>query len=423
MKRLSKILAILLAGTLIMVSCRSDNEDIKPDTPSTKYKYLLMTLSERVVGSKAGFVTAFDELPSGTVDNIDSNSLQGSNMGGFIAFGNHIYKKYATADNSNGIEKNGVDASGKVIVEGFLQTGQGKPGSGNFVILDESHGFYWDVDEPLKIQKFNPGTMARTGSLDMAAAVNERGKDEAGITFRSIGRKFLAVKNGKLFADLNYASTTGGQQGFWDDFYPDVYIVVIDIATGKYEKTIKVNDTGSISYVNENRMYNFDSNGDLYFITQGRSALGGKSKISRIKANSTDIDSTWELKFSDFNSDDKGKFTGIFLHDGLMIVNLNLEPLTGGPNGNINSKDVWAKYTVDINTKQFNRIKNVPVGRNEGAAESAVLIDDKIYVRAGTTAGDINGYFLYDKGTNSATQIFNVNVGGLVSGLYRIELP
>lgn len=423
MKKISYLLAFVLLISLTAVSCSSDNNHDLPDEPDeSAYKYVLMTLSERVVGSKAGFVSAYDEMPSGTVDNVDGNSLQGHNMGGFIPYKNHLYKKYSTDDNSNGIEKIQVGADGKVSIAGFLQTGQGVPGSGNFAIADDNLGFYWDVDKPLEIQKFDPTTLSRTGAIDLTDVVNERGADEAAITFRSIGRKFLVVKEGKLYADLNYANSEGGQQGFWDDFYDDVYIAVIDIATETHEKTIRVENTGSIAYVNENRMYSFDTNGDLYFITQGRSALGGKAKISRIKANASDIDASWELKYSDFNASDEGKFTGVFVKDGIMLVAANTEPLTGGPNGNINSQDIWKLYRVDLNTQQLEAVEGIPAARNQGAAELAVDIDDHIYLRVGTNSGDTNGYFLYDEATNSAQQVFSVDVGGLVSGLYKVKV-
>lgn len=424
MKKINIVVLMAFITALFAVSCSSDDDHgpIGPDKPDPTHKYVLMTLSERVVGSKAGFVSAYDEMPSGTVDNIGENSLQGQNMGGFIPYKNHLYKKYTTDDNSNGIEKIQIAADGKVTVAGVLLTGQGKPGSGNFAIVDDHLGFYWDLDEPLTLQKFDPESLSRTGSIDLSEVVNERGADEEAITFRSIGRKFLMVKEGKLYADLNYATTEGGQQGFWDDFYDDVYIAVIDIASETHEKTIKVENTGSIAYVNENRMFSFDSNGDFYFITQGRSAVGGKSKISRIKAHSTDIDATWELKYSDLNSSDEGKFTGVFVKDGVMIVGANTEPLTGGPNGNINTEDIWRLFRVNVDSKEFTAVEGLPAGRNQGAAELAVEIDGNIYLRVGTNSGDVNGYFLYDEANNSTTQVFTVDVGGLVSGFYKVKV-
>src|SRR5690606_27733932 len=155
---------------------------------------------------------------------------------------------------------------------------------------NETTGFYWDAAEPLKIQKFNPTTMTNTGSLDFATVVNQRGANETAIKFRAIGQKLLAIKNGKLFANITYGKVDGTQSGFFDDFFPDTYIAVIDVATGTYEKTIEIEDAGGITYINDNRMYDFDTNGDLYIVTQGKQpqGLGSKSKIVRIKANDTD---------------------------------------------------------------------------------------------------------------------------------------
>ena len=83
-------------------------------------------------------------------------------------------------------------------------------------------------------------------------------------------------------------------------------------------------------------MYDFDSNGDLYIVTQGLSATGGKSKISRIKAGETDIDADWSLNMDDIT--EGGKFVSVFAKDGQLITLIPNAPLTGGPTGNINSK-------------------------------------------------------------------------------------
>lgn len=419
MKRNSSIFILCVAVLLAVTGCQKDKEG--PDAPGTDVKYVLMTLSDRITGSKAGFVSAFDEMPTGNIDNIGPNSLQGQGMGGFRTYKNQIFKIFSTEDYAKSIERLSVAANSKVTVDKILLPGQSKFGSGNFVIADDETGFYWDADEPLNIQKFNPVTLSKTGTIDLKEVVNERGKDESNILFRSIGQKFLAVKDGKLFANITYADSQGGQQGFFDDFYEDVYIAVIDIATSEYEKTIKVEDTGSITYINENHMYDFDSNGDLYIVFQGKSAIGGKSKIARIKAGSTDIDDSWELKFSDFRAGDDGKFVGVFAKEGKLIMVLNTEPLKGGPDGNINTDDIWKFYVVDVASKAFTPIDGMPVGTNPGAAQAATEIDGEIYLRGSTSEG-INGYFLYDGAANSAAQVFNVDVGGAVSGLYKVEI-
>lgn len=396
------------------------DSDPTPDTTG-KTKYVLMTMSDRTSQNKPGFVTAFDEFPTGNISNVTTTSLQGSGMGGMRPYNNWLFTISGTANYEKGIERLAIAEDGRVSVGGILLTDQSTFGSGNFVIENETNGFYWDGGDPLKLQTFNPTTLGRTGDIDFSAAVNERGTDEDGILFRSIGQKFLAIKGGKLYANITYARTNGTQKGFFDDFYPDVYIAVIDLATRTHEKTITIEGTGSIAYINENRMYDFDTNGDLYVVCQGRNALGTDSKIARIKANETDIDATWELKFSEYNPSDEGKFVGVFAKDGRLVLVVNTVPLTGGPTGNINAADIWKFYTVDVASKTFTEITGIPAGTNPGAAQAVEEVDGKILLRGSTLNESDNGY--YELNGTAATRLFNVTEGGSVTGFYKIELP
>lgn len=406
----------LVAGASLLASCADDEAQ-----PTGTTKYVLVTMSDRTNQNKPGYITAFDELPSGSISNITATSLSGYGMGGWRTFENWILKMFDVDSYSKAIERIAVSETGVVTVDKTLLPDQSAFGSGNFVIVNETQGFYWDAASPLAVQKFNPITLQNSGSIDLAAVVNQRGTDEAGILFRAIGQKFLAVKNGKLFANITYAKTNGAQKGFFDDFYEDVYIAVIDIATGTHDKTIVIEDTGSIAYINENEMYDFDTNGDLYVVCQGRSALGGKSKIARIKANSTDIDDTWELNFTDYRAEDNGKFVGVFAKDGKLILVVNTETLTGGGAGNINTADIWKFYSVDVSTKVFTEITGIPVGTNPGAAQAVVELDGKILLRGSTNTEATNGY--YELNGTVATQLFNVTAGGSVCGFYKITLP
>lgn len=408
---------VWIAVASLLTSCSDDNDPVASGTT----KYVLVTMSDRANQNKPGYITAFDEIPSGNISNITANSLSGYGMGGWRTFENWILKMFDTEAYSKAIERIAISDAGLVTVDNALLPDQSAFGSGNFVIVDATQGFYWDAASPLSIQKFNPTTLQNTGSIDLSAVVNERGAGEAEILFRAIGQKFLAVKNGKLFANITYARTNGPQKGFFDDFYEDVYIAVIDISTSSYESTTTIEDTGSIAYINENEMYDFDDNGDLYVVCQGRSALGGKSKIARIRANSTTVDNTWELNFTDFRAEDNGKFVGVFAKDGKLILTVNTETLTGGGSGNINTADIWAFYNVDIASKTFSAISGIPVGTNPGAAHAVVEVDNKILLRGSTNTEDINGY--YELNGNVATQLFNVTEGGSVSGFYKITLP
>lgn len=409
-----------LAALIIVLGFSACSDDDAPKATGTT-KYVLVTMSDRTNQNKPGYTSAFDEIPGGDISNITATSLSGFGMGGWRTYDNWIFKMFDTEAYSKAIERIAVSESNEVTVEKTLLPGQATFGSGNFVIVNETQGFYWDEASPLAIQKFNPTTLQNTGSIDLTAVVNERGVGVEGILYRSIGQKFLAVKNGKLFANITYAKTNGSQKGFFDDYYEDVYIAVIDIATSTYESTTTIEDTGSIAYINENEMYDFDTNGDLYVVCQGRSALGGKSKIARIKANSTSIDDTWELNFTDFREADNGKYVGVYANEGKLILVVNTESLTGGPTGNINTADIWKFYSVNIATKAFTEITGIPVGTNPGAAQAVVEVDGKILLRGSTNTEATNGYF--ELNGTVATQLFNVTAGGSVCGFHKIVLP
>src|SRR5690606_37848350 len=98
--------------------------------------------------------------------------------------------------------------------------------------------------------------------------------------------------------------------GMFDDYFEDIHVAVIDLASNSYEKSITYPQTGGIAYINDNEMYSRDENGDLYIVTQGRSALGGKSKIIRIKASETDFDKNWEINMDDIT--EGGKFVTVY---------------------------------------------------------------------------------------------------------------
>lgn len=422
-KHLLTVLSLLTC--LAVISCKKDNNDGSNDSED---KYVIITLSDRVTGNKAGYISAFNTFPSGTVSNVGPGSLEGEGMGGWRVYGDMIFKMFSTASNSQGIEKIKVSRDGTVSVDKIISpqdvTEASKyNGNGNLVIENATSGYYWDASEPYKIQQFNPTTMINTGSMDFEEKVKERVTPD--VAFAAIGQKFLAIKGGKLFANLTYAKVKpqASQVGFFDDLYTDVYIAVIDLVSGDWESVTSIENTGSIAYINENHMYDFDDNGDLYIVTQGTDmrGLGGKSKIARIKANETSVDKTWELNFSDFRAEDNGKFVNVFAKNGRLIVTLNTITLTGGENGNINSQDIWEFYSIDVNSPSvFNKIEGIPVGTNPGAAMLASEVDGNVYLRGATlTAG--NGYYEYDYNTNSASLAFSIDIGGAVSGFHKLK--
>lgn len=408
-----KRISIALFSGLLLGAC-ADDDPVGP-IGGDDTGYALLTMSENNL-TKPGYISVFSERPSGNISNVNATSVQGMGMGGWRTYGNWAFKMFNTSGNEKGIERLSFGKDRQITVSGFIKTNNTINGSGNFVIQDESEGYYWDADNPLQIQTFNPTSMQRTGYIE----VSEVAVEQEGVNFQAVGQHFLALKGGKLYADISYGKNTGAQSGMFDDYFQDLHVAVIDIVAAKYEKTITYPETGGIAYINDNEMYSFDDNGDLYIVTQGRSALGGKSKIVRIKASETDFDKNWEINMDDIT--EGGKFVTVYASNGKLITTVPTEKLTGGPTGNINFEEIWEFYTIDVNTRQANKIAGVPKSTNSGGAYATVKVDNKVLLRVNAPSQNVNGYFELSSDLSSASPLFNVTEGGSVSGLFKVTL-
>ncbi|WP_437921114.1 hypothetical protein [Sphingobacterium sp. LRF_L2] len=415
------IIAALSALLIGFVSCSKSNDDETTPPSTTESRYILQTISE-IAQLKPGFMASYEAVPTGTVSNVtQSSSVSGQANEGWRTYNGQVFKMF-NASFERGIYKLNVAADGKISYDTrSIKTNNTINGSGNFAIESETKGYYWDADDPWNIQTFNPTTVQRTGKLDYDFETKLK-KSDAGIGFQGLGQHFLAIKKGKLYADIVYSKGTGSASGMFNDFFPNVYLAVIDLTTGAYEKTLTIENTGSIGYINDNEMYSFDSNGDLYIICQGTNgALGKNSKIVRIKADETSIDS-WELKFSEFKSTDEGKFTAVFAKDQKLIVTINDVPLINGTpaqGGNINAGEIWKFYSVDVSDKKYTAIEGVPLSTNSGGAYAAFALDDKILLRISAPSASFSGF--YELNGTTATKLFGV-AEGYVANFAKITL-
>lgn len=400
-------------AVITMLSACKKNETPKPDPDPAQEKYVVMTMSENTL-TKPGYVSAFSEKPTGNLSNITTGTLQGMGMGGWRPYNNWLFKMFNTSGNEKGIERLDVAANGTITSGGFLKTNNTINGSGNFVIASETSGYYWDADKPFMIQQFNPTTLSRTGEWNFESAIK---KNDDGINNQSIGQHFLAVKGGKLYADIHYGKNSGAQSGMFDDFFSGIELAVINLSNGALEKTISYDNTGGIAYINDNQMYSYDTNGDLYIVTQGRSALGGQSKLLRIKSGQSEFDN-WEIDMDGIMTG--GKFVSVFADAGKIYTTIPNTALTGGPTGNINFSEVWEFYVIDAATKSRTKISGIPAVTNPGAAYGAQKLDGKIVLRVNTPSQSINGY--YELNGTQATSLFNITEGGSVSGIYIITV-
>src|SRR3546814_740046 len=105
-KQFLRAATAIVTAAALFTSCAKDDPTPSQDSDT---KYVLITLADRVSGSKAGFISSFDEMPTGTISNAAAGSLEGQGMGGWRTYGNNIYKMFRTEDYVQGIEKINVE--------------------------------------------------------------------------------------------------------------------------------------------------------------------------------------------------------------------------------------------------------------------------------------------------------------------------
>ncbi|PKK36688.1 hypothetical protein BWI96_09920 [Siphonobacter sp. SORGH_AS_0500] len=207
----------------LLAGCSKDSADNPTPTPTANAKYVLMTDVTKF--QSPGYLTAFTSIPTGTVNPITSKALQVKSAFGFRAFGKWFFNR-SNAAGDVGLQKYTVANDGSIVDGGFIA------GSTQYVIATETSGYYLDETRgTLKIQKFNPTTMQRTGEIDLSSL------QKSGVEYQVIGKHTLATKEGKLYAGITYG--TKKALGYGDDIYNYIEFAVIDMATDKLDKTIK----------------------------------------------------------------------------------------------------------------------------------------------------------------------------------------
>ncbi len=392
--------ALILAG---LASC-SDSDDDNAATPSEQPQYVLIT-ANLTSQDGTGFLKAFSSLPTGTVDNTGTAAFQTLGAYGFRSFGKWVFKKNNDAG-ENGLQKYSVGADGKMVKDGFIRTGD----SPNYHVVDATTGFYWDASLGLlKLQKFNPTTMQRTGEIDLAPNVRR-----TAAPYQSAGQHLLMARAGKLYADVHFGTDTG--QGFLDATTDTARLAVVDIATGRYEKTTQFVGARGLGYIAENPMWTQDETGAIYLLSLG--ALGSAtpgSKIMRLPAGGTDFDAGWSLSMNDYRRG--GAFIHLAVRGGKVYTNIPQQAIAADFS-NLAS-NMWEYNAIDIASKQATRLGGLPVADFNGSSESIREIDGKLSFLV--TAPGFNGFYQLTPGSTTATEAFRVSGGGSAQGLALLK--
>lgn len=427
MRLIKPLLSMSFAFALTLASCSSsdDNNPVTPVDPEVKQsQYFLMTLSEGKGPVKNGFLKAYSSLPKGMIDNATGNTTTTGGMGGYRQYGNRVYRMFDD-NNSRALgqfifDDKGFYTTKSIAVEPKIA------GSGNFTLTnDHTTGYYFEGAQPTQIQIFDPIGMAKKGMLgDYAEQINalEKKLNLQGVNFKAIGQHLLAINGNKLYADITFGKNQGAQGGMFDGVSTDVHLAVIDLTNGKWIGDTQVKNTGNIAFVDENPLYYFDENKDLYFVCQGikTGGLGDQSKIARIKNGANEVDQSWELDFNTmFNSVTPGKFSTIYVEKGKIVTLVNDVPLANPQT--INLTPIWKYVVIDIKSKAVTpiQIEGVTLVETPAASLGVSKIDNKKFIRV---VNDTKlGYYELSEDMLKATPSIEIQKGGKPQGLFKVN--
>lgn len=385
------------------LGCSSDEtNDPTPVTPVEKDKFVLMTSTERF-GS--GYFTALDSLPSGTIQATNAKSLQIKEAFGFRTFGKWFFNR-TNAAGDVGLQKYSLNTDGSLKDEGFIA------GATQYLVVNETTGYYLDETRSLlKLQKFNPTTMLRTGEVDLSTVQKQ------GVEYQAVGKHTIAAKEGKLFVGISYG--TKAAAGYGDDVFNSIEFAVVDIATDKYEKTIKYDGLRGVGWGSSgNKMWSLGDDGALYFYSTGLGATAfANTAIIRVKKGETDFDKSWTFSTKEWQA--ANSLATALVKGGKMYFEMASEALKPDYT-NLTKTPIFDYYVYDFGTKAITKITGLPKHEYAYANEQAIVeINGKVYLWVKNSADKLESYYVVD-GT-AATLAFKVALDGAIQGFAKLS--
>lgn len=413
-----KVLWVILIGSLL-TSCSKDKEPaIDSNTVNTANGNYIVLTAESGSGA-AGYYAAYQNMPTGEVDNIGGFALQARAYGGFRHFGKWLFNR-ATLAGETGVVRYTLNSSGKLEQNGFIKCGT----SAQHLVVNETTGFYFDADRgKTKIQKFNPTTMKRTGEIDLSPII-ERGSGISSNVF--VGNQTIAAKEGKLYVNITYSRNAGSGH---NDNTRKYTLALIDIATEKLEKTIVhefVKNQGHSP--SEYPAWIQAKDGTLYFVTTGwdyneeNTMKPQASGIFRIKAGETDFDKNWFLNGKTIGLTGQHIVWSIKDFNGKLYVDVSQQVIDLPSFSNLMNNPIFDIFAVDPNnlSGEKTKISGIPstiFGHSTGNFE---VVDDQLFIRTVNVEKNFNGYYKLNLDGKSANPAFTVKRGGQIKGFNRL---
>ncbi|MBK0370505.1 hypothetical protein [Flavobacterium agrisoli] len=400
-----------LAACIFLFSCSSENdskEEITPDDTLPKNETWVIYNG---AANWSGGIYALKDNKSREINLAGLPFLQVASSLGGRNLGDMLYKVNDVTNTKQGINRMGIDATGKIVDLGFLPS-QSNAYETNFLVASATEGFYWDkVRGGLKLQKFNPTTMERTGEIDFSSL-------SEGQPLESIGQLIIAKRDDKLYLDLLCGTKEGNN---WQVTPPvkEVAIAVYNLTTNKIENVTRIGGTTNLGVFIDHVLWSLDEvTKDLYFATVGdmkTQPTDYSSKILRIKSGQTTFDTEFELDIKSYQF--PAEFNRLFAYNNKIYTTIPSRAVSyygGGQHGVKYRSDVWYWNEIDVATKKATRL-DMPAD-NFYTTQNPFFHNGEIYFLSNNTSEGFSGVMQYNPATKVTKETFRLKESGRIQG-------
>jgi len=420
MKRSNSLRSVLagIAASMLLFSCSSNDDNNNTDNGSTDDT---LPKNETWIiyngaANWSGGIYALKDNKSREINLSGLPFLQVTSSLGGRSLDKTLFKVNDVSNAKQGINKMGLDASGKVIDQGFLPS-LSNAYETNFLVAGPTEGYYWDkVRGGLKLQTFNPSTMERTGEIDFSSL-------SEGQPLESIGQLIIAKRDNKLYLDLLLGNKAAGN---WQvtPVVKEVAIAVYDLTTNKIENVTKMGNTTNLGVFIDHVLWSLDEvTGDLYFASVGdmkTQPSDYSSKILRIKKGEVNFDSTFAIDMKAYQF--PAEFNRLFAHNGKIYTTIPSRAVSyygGGQHGVRYRDDVWFWNEIDAVTKKATRLNMPP--DNFYTTQNPFFHNGEIYFLSNSTTDGFSGVNQYNPVTKVVKETFRLKESGRIQGFNIIK--
>ncbi|MBZ4034992.1 hypothetical protein K6T82_09445 [Flavobacterium sp. 17A] len=420
MKRSNSLRSVLagMAACMLLFSCSSNDDNNNTDngnnddTLPKNETWIIYNGS----ANWSGGIYALKDNKSREINLSGLPFLQVTSSLGGSALDKMLFKVNDVSNTKQGINKMGLDATGKVVDQGFLAS-QSNAYETNYLVAGPTEGYYWDkVRGGLKLQKFNPTTMERTGEIDFSSL-------SEGQPLESIGQLIIAKRDNKLYLDLLLGSKAAGN---WQvtPVVKEVAIAVYDLTTNKIENVTKMGGTTNLGVFIDHVLWSLDAvTGDLYFASVGdmkTQPSDYSSKILRIKKGEVNFDTTFALDMKSYQF--PAEFNRLFAYNNKIYTTIPSRAVSyynGGQHGVRYRDDVWYWNEIDAVTKKATRLNMPP--DNFYTTQNPFFHNGEIYFLSNSTGDGFSGVNQYNPATGVVKETFRLKESGRIQGFNIIK--